>query len=44
MEQSTPVSPVSAKLGAGQLPSNEGLHDVQQVTTYAIYYVYLLTG
>ena len=34
MEQSAPDFPVSSELVAGQLPSNKGLHDVQQVTTH----------
>lgn len=34
MEQSTPVSAVSSELPAGQLPSNEGLRNIQQVITY----------
>lgn len=34
MEQSKPVSTVGSELVAGQLPSNEGLHNIQQVITY----------
>lgn len=34
MEQSTPVPTVSSELVAGQLPSNEGLRNIQQVITY----------
>ena len=34
MEQSTPVSTVSSELTAGQLPSNEGLRNIQQVITF----------
>ena len=44
MEQSTPVSTVSSELAAGQLPSNEGLRNIQQVLNKYTCIYCLLTG